>query len=105
VRWSDACAVVATLVAGAVYVGVVAAQGDAIRRVHVIVTATVLAAALTAALGMLARDSRLRLVLFGWTALTMIAWALLGSASVGPVFVPAAVLAFVAARRGAARNG
>jgi uncharacterized membrane protein YeaQ/YmgE (transglycosylase-associated protein family) len=95
----DIGAVVATLVAGGLYVAVIASQDEPVGLATWIVCGSVGAAAGTALAGALARRRRLRAVLFFCTAVVDLFWGLLGALSIGVAFVPGAVLAFVAARQ------
>jgi hypothetical protein len=92
VRFADAAPFVAIVFAGAVYVMLVAAQDEPIEAVTWVVTGSVVAAAATAAAGLLTGGRSRRALLFGFTALVALVWAVLGAASVGIAFVPALVL-------------
>ena len=94
----DLGAVGATLLVGVIYVAVIAGQDEPVGLVTWIVCSSVVAAAATALAGHFARRRRLRVLLFGFTALIDAGWALLAALSIGILFVPGAVLAFAAAR-------
>jgi hypothetical protein len=96
---ADLGAFVATLLAGVLYVAVIASQDEPIAPVTWIVCISVGAAAGTALAGALPRNRRFRAALFSFTAVVDLVWALLAALSIGAAFVPGAVLAFVAARR------
>jgi uncharacterized membrane protein len=89
---ADAAPFVAIVFAGAVYVTLVATQDEPVEAVTWVVTGSVVAAAATAAAGLLADDRRPRALLFAFTAVVALVWAVLGAASVGIAFVPALVL-------------
>ena len=92
-------ALVATLLAGGLYIAVIAGQDEPVGLVTWIVCSSVGAAGGTALAGVLTRRRRIRAALFSFTAAVDIVWALLGALSIGAAFVPGAVLAFAAARR------
>jgi hypothetical protein len=92
-------ALLATLLAGGLYVTVIAAQNEPVGTATWIVCMSVGAAGGTALAGLLARRRALRVFLFSFTALVDLVWALLAALSIGAAFVPGAVLAFAAARK------
>jgi hypothetical protein len=104
VRWAEAGALVAIVFAGAVYVTLIAIQDEPVEAVTWIVAGSVVAAAATAAAGIVADGRGVRVALFGWTGLTALVWTILGAASVGIAFAPAAVLSGVSIRRAQRRD-
>jgi hypothetical protein len=103
VRWADAGPFVTIVFAGAVYLSLIAAQGGPVEAMTWIVTGSVVAAAVTAAAGLLTDDAHARAGLFLFTGLVALLWAVLGAASIGIAFLPAVVLSAVSIRR--ARKG
>lgn len=84
-------------VVAAVYVWLIVRQGDGVDARVWFVAASLLGAALVAALVPALRPSRLRAGASAWAAATFSVWALLGSLSIGALLVPAAVVAWAAA--------
>ena len=91
-------AVAATAAAGVLYALVILRQGGPVEPVTWAICASVAAATATCALGMFARTGRR--ALFGFAAVVDLTWALLGALTIGVAFVPGAMLAAAAARRG-----
>ena len=104
VLWSAVAGAVLAAAVAAIYLGIIAAEGEGeLGSGRVLLVAGAFAAA-ALALGIAAWPVRFRLPLLVGAALLLMALTVLGAASIGVVLLPAAVLAWVAAARVARRR-